>query len=122
MKNIIAFIILMSVVFGVSAANEKVIVQLSWHHQFQFAGYYAAIAKGIYENKGLDVEIKPLQPGMSPVQEVIENRAQFSQSGIGLLVELAEGRKISAIAATFQHSPIIFLTTEQSNIKNILIF
>lgn len=27
-------------------AEEQVIVQLPWQHQFQFAGYYAAIAKG----------------------------------------------------------------------------
>ncbi|MDX2368610.1 MAG: diguanylate cyclase [Colwellia sp.] len=119
MKKLIAFIILMSIVFGASAAKEKVIVQLRWHHQFQFAGYYAAIAKNFYQNKGIDVELKPLQQGMSPVKEVIENRAQFSQSGVGLLVDLAEGKKVSAIAATFQNSPIIFLTTEQSNIKKV---
>ena len=119
MKNITTFIILMSFIFRVSAANEKVKVQLSWHHQFQFAGYYAAIAKGFYQNKGLDVELTPIQQGISPVTEVIENRAQFSQSGIGLLVDLAEGKKVSAIAATFQNSPIIFLTTEQNNIKTV---
>lgn len=92
MKNFIAFIILRSVVLGTSAASEKVIVQLSWHHQFQFAGYYAAIAKGFYQNKRIDVELKSIQQGMSPVKEVIENRAQFSQSGVGLLVELSKGR------------------------------
>jgi diguanylate cyclase (GGDEF)-like protein len=118
-KKFIAIIILTSAVFNTSAANEKVIVQLAWHHQFQFAGYYAAIAKGFYQNKGIDVELKTLQPSMSPVNEVIENRAQFSQSGVGLLVDLAEGKKVSAIAATFQNSPIIFLTTEQNNIKHV---
>lgn len=45
---------------------------------------------------------------MSLVTEVIENRAQFSQSGVGLLLDLAEGKKVSAIASTFQNSPIIF--------------
>ncbi len=27
-------------------ANEKVVLQLKWFHQFQFAGYYAAKRKG----------------------------------------------------------------------------
>jgi diguanylate cyclase (GGDEF)-like protein len=118
-KFLIAIIFPMSVIFSASAANEKVIVQLAWHHQFQFAGYYAAIEKGFYQNKGIDVELKALQPGMSPIEEVIENRAQFSQSGVGLLVDLAEGKKVTAIAATFQNSPMIFLTTAQSNITNV---
>jgi diguanylate cyclase (GGDEF)-like protein len=109
----------MTFIFRASAANEKVKVQLAWHHQFQFAGYYAAIEKGFYQNKGLDVELNTLQPGMSPVKEVIENRAHFSQSGIGLLVDLAEGKNIAAIAATFQNSPIIFLTMEKSNINHV---
>ncbi len=34
-------------------ADERVILQLSWQHQFQFAGYYAAIAKGFYQEAGL---------------------------------------------------------------------
>ena len=33
-------------------ADEHVIVQLPWQHQFQFAGYYAAIAKGFYREIG----------------------------------------------------------------------
>lgn len=119
MKKTLAFIILISVIFDACATNDKVIVQLSWHHQFQFAGYYAGLAKGFYQNKGIDIELKAIQQGMSPVEEVMNNRAQFSQSGIGLLVDLAQGKKVSAIAATFQNSPIIFLTTEQSNIQKV---
>ena len=30
------------------AAPVKVTLQLKWHHQFQFAGYYAAQLKGFY--------------------------------------------------------------------------
>ena len=114
-----ALIFIMSIPISAYSSNEKIRVQLSWHHQFQFAGYYAAIAKGFYQNKGIDVELNPIQQGMSPVTEVIENRAQFSLSGIGLLVDLVEGKKISAIAATFQNSPKVFLTTELSKIKKI---
>ena len=114
-----ALIFIMSIPISAYSSNEKIRVQLSWHHQFQFAGYYAAIAKGFYQNKGIDVELNPIQQGMSPVTEVINNRAQFSLSGVGLLVDLVEGKKISAIAATFQNSPKVFLTTELSKIKQI---
>jgi ABC-type nitrate/sulfonate/bicarbonate transport system substrate-binding protein len=36
---------------------EKVSIQLKWHNQFQFAGYYVAKYKGYYEQAGLDVEL-----------------------------------------------------------------
>ena len=36
-------------------ADEHLIVQLPWQHQFQFAGYYAALAKGFYRDAGLRV-------------------------------------------------------------------
>jgi len=38
-------------------ANETVNLQLRWMHQFQFAGYYAALEKGYYKKAGLDVVI-----------------------------------------------------------------
>ena len=30
-------------------ASEKIVVQLKWVNQFQFAGYYAALEKGFYK-------------------------------------------------------------------------
>ena len=57
-----------SALFSSSAwANESVNLQLRWHHQFQFAGYYAALEKGYYANAGLDVSITE----GSPEHEVI---------------------------------------------------
>jgi len=41
-----------------SAPMEKVRLQLKWYHQFQFAGYYAAQAKGFYTEEGLDVKLQ----------------------------------------------------------------
>ncbi len=31
-------------------AAETVVLQLKWRHQFQFAGYYAAVAQGYYRD------------------------------------------------------------------------
>jgi ABC-type nitrate/sulfonate/bicarbonate transport system substrate-binding protein len=36
----------------------QVQLQLKWQHQFQFAGYYAAIEKGFYQDVGLEVILK----------------------------------------------------------------
>ncbi|MDQ6969004.1 MAG: ABC transporter substrate-binding protein, partial [Mariprofundus sp.] len=32
-------------------------VQLKWQHQFQFAGFYAALEKGFYADEGLEVDL-----------------------------------------------------------------
>ena len=45
---------------------DKVTVQLKWVAQAQFAGYYAAAAKGYYKQFGLDVTIKPGGPDITP--------------------------------------------------------
>jgi hypothetical protein len=39
-------------------ALDSVSLQLKWKHQFQFAGYYAALEQSFYRNAGLDVEIR----------------------------------------------------------------
>lgn len=40
---------------------DRVTLQLKWKHQFQFAGYYAALEQGFYREAGLAVRI--LQAG-----------------------------------------------------------
>ena len=42
---------------------EVIDFQLRWKHQFQFAGYYAAIAQGYYREEGLDVRLHEGAPG-----------------------------------------------------------
>ncbi|MFK5926371.1 MAG: ABC transporter substrate-binding protein, partial [Desulfuromusa sp.] len=102
---------------GTASAAEKVVLQLSWHHQFQFAGYYMAQVQGYYRDAGLNVEILDVTNGENPVTEVISGRADFGISGTGLLVERSLGKPVVAIAAIFQHSPTVFLTLKQSDIN-----
>lgn len=71
MKNKLTSLILAGAVslMAVHAmAADKVTLQLKWVTQAQFAGYYVAKDKGFYEEEGLDVEIKPGGPDISPVQ------------------------------------------------------
>ena len=61
---------------GVAAqAADKVVVQMKWVPQAQFAGYNVAQAKGYYKEAGLDVTIKPGGPDVSPVQVLAGNQA-----------------------------------------------
>ena len=51
-------------------AEDKVVLQLKWVTQAQFAGYYVAKDKGFYKEAGLDVEIKPGGPDIAPPQVI----------------------------------------------------
>ena len=51
-------------------ADDKVVLQLKWIHQAEFAGYYAARENGYYADEGLEVEIRAGSPGASAPAEV----------------------------------------------------
>jgi ABC-type nitrate/sulfonate/bicarbonate transport system substrate-binding protein len=57
------------VLLGASPAQalETVVLQLRWIHQFQFAGYYAALHQGYYRDAGLNGVIGEGGPGADPV-------------------------------------------------------
>jgi|SRR6516225_2770272 len=67
-RNVLSTLCLMvELVFGrvmPTLALEQVLLQLKWKHQFQFAGYYAAVEKGFYRDNGLDVAVREGGPGM----------------------------------------------------------
>ena len=58
-------------------ALTKVTLQSKWVVQSQFAGYYAAKAKGYYKQVGLDVNIKAGGPDILPEQVVLGRQAEF---------------------------------------------
>ncbi|MDO9267903.1 MAG: ABC transporter substrate-binding protein, partial [Methylobacter sp.] len=108
------FIILISQCFLVSA--ESIHLQLRWHHQFQFAGYYAALEKGYYKDAGLNVIIHEGMPDKKPVQEVLQGHAQYGVANSELLLERLRGAPFVALAAIYQHSPYVLLARKDAGI------
>lgn len=90
--------------------------QLRWHHQFQFAGYYAAIEQGYYREEGFDVRLHEAAPGRTPVEEVLAGRAQYAESNSELLYARLNGKPLVALAAIFQHSPSVLLARKDAGI------
>ena len=60
--------------------TSMVTLQLNWLHQFEFAGYYAALHQGYYKEAGLVVTLKEGSPSISPIDEVTQGRADFGVS------------------------------------------
>ena len=98
---------------------KKVTLQLSWFDQFQFAGYYMAKEKGFYEDLGLDVEIKPFNFGIDVPSLVHEKKVDFGIGRETLILERASGKKVLALYALFQSSPLVLLSTKNSGIDSI---
>ncbi len=91
------------------ARLERVALQLKWKHQFQFAGYYAAVSQGYYREAGLEVEMVEAQPGLDPVDAVLEGRAEFGVGTSELVLLRAKGAPVVVLAVVFQHSPLILI-------------
>ena len=90
---------------GPGMALEKVTLQLKHAHQFQFAGYYAALELGYYKEAGLDVQILEGHDGNAPERDVLAGRAQYGTGASNLLLARLAGKPVVVLAVIFQHSP-----------------
>jgi len=117
--KLIIFLLLLMQTLIAKSELKKVTLQLSWFDQFQFAGYYIAKEKGFYKELGLDVEIKPFQFGIDIPQEVSDNTIDFAIGRETLILERAKNKKVVALYALFQISPLILLSTKESQINAI---
>lgn len=91
---------------GASRPQLRVVhVQLKWRHQYQFAGFYAAIEQGYFRDAGLDVRLMEGGPDIDPARTVSDGRAEFGIGTSSLLLDRAKGLPVVAVAAILQHSP-----------------
>jgi NitT/TauT family transport system substrate-binding protein len=103
---------------GLSQAADKVTLQLKWVTQAQFAGYYAAKAKGLYSAEKLDVTIRPGGPDIVPEQVVAGGGAQFGIDWLpSLLSARDQGAPLVNIAQVFAHSGMREIAFKASGIK-----
>jgi diguanylate cyclase (GGDEF)-like protein len=109
----------LAAVASAAPAAEPVVLQLKWRHQFQFAGYYAAQEKGYYREAGLDMHIVEADAGTDPVEEVVAGRAQYGVGSSALLLDRQKGQPVVALAAIFQHSPLLLLARATPGMNSI---
>ncbi len=83
------------------AAATKVTLQLKWVTQAQFAGYYAAAAKGYYKQAGLDVKIKVGGPDITPEQVVAGGQAEFGAALVRAGMDPASNKGVTIVKQPF---------------------
>jgi len=100
---------------GVNQAHgETVRIQLKWKHQFQFAGYYAAIEQGYYAAEGLNVNLVEGGTDHNPVGQLLAGKVQYAVADAGVLLARAAGHPLVVLAAVFQHSAQVILCLDKS--------
>ena len=100
---------------GTSASAEPkdlqhVSVQLEWKHQFQFAGFYAALEQGHYKDLGLDVEIKEYDSNIDVVSDVLGEVSTYGMSSSHLILERLSGKKIVQLASYLKQNALVLIT------------
>lgn len=91
---------------------EQIRLQLKWHHQFQFAGYYVAKEKGYFAQENLDVELIEGSQDKPSIKQVLEGVADYGISDSEIVLARVAGKPVVAIAAIFQHSPYVLISLD----------
>lgn len=122
MKSLFACLCLLLSFAGLSQADERVVLQLKWEHEFQFAGYYAALWQGYYREAGLDVEIRAGFTASGDYvdvrQALLNGDADFGIAGPDVLVARDRGDPLVILASVFQHSPVAFYALETTPLQS----
>jgi NitT/TauT family transport system substrate-binding protein len=105
---------------GRGQSADKVHLQLKWVAQAQFAGYYAAKARGFYTAESLDVTIRPGGPDIVSEQVVAGGGAQFGIDWLpSLLSARDQGLPLVNIAQVFAYSGMREIAFKSSGIKGV---
>jgi NitT/TauT family transport system substrate-binding protein len=84
-------------------AATKVRFQANWYAEAEHGGFYHALATGLYEKAGLDVEIRQGGPQLNVTQLLLGGEADFI---MGYDIQVLSGRErglpVKAVATSFQ--------------------
>ncbi len=102
-----------------AAELAPVKLQLQWVAQAQFAGYYAAVEQGYYEEAGLDVEIVEGGPDIVPQDVLSAGDVDYAISWVPkVLGSIEQGAKITNVAQIFERSATTQISFKDKNITS----
>ena len=103
-----------------NAQLAPVIMQLNWHAQADFGGYFAAKAEGIYEKHGLDVTIKQGGPQLNIHQLLAAGQVDFVMgTSVRTMVIRNQGVPIVAVGAFYQKDPVTIAVHSGSGVDRL---
>jgi NitT/TauT family transport system substrate-binding protein len=101
-----------------AAALGRVRCQTDWYPQAEHGGFYQALAKGYYTSAGLNAEIIPGGPGITPLQALMSGYADISVSPTDdVIVCVNNGLPIVIIGVYMEHNPQAILVHDEDSIR-----
>lgn len=118
--------IIVSLALGLPACSSRansapaltpVTLQLSFVHQAEFAGFYAADQQGYYAEEGLAVSFLEGDPEVDFISPVVNGAAQFGVAQpANVMLARAAGKPVRCIAIIYRHNPVVFFSLADSGI------
>lgn len=103
-----------------SSELTPVKLQLQWLTQAQFAGYYAAVAQGYYEDEGLDVEIIPSGGDIVPQDALANGEVDYAIAWVPkVLGSIEQGAAVTDVAQIFERSATLQVAFADSGISTV---
>ncbi|MFB9308313.1 NitT/TauT family transport system substrate-binding protein [Agromyces hippuratus] len=98
-------------------------LQLQWLPQGQFAGYFAAVDQGFFEEEGLDVEIIPSGGDIVPQDALANGDVDYAIAWVPkVLGSIEQGAELTDIAQIFQRSGTLQVSMADSGIDSVADF
>ena len=95
-----------------------VTLQLQWVAQAQFAGYYAAVDQGYYEDEGLDVTIAEGGGDIVPIDALASGDADYAISWVPkVLGSIEQGTNVTNVAQIFERSGTTQISFKDAGIE-----
>lgn len=98
-------------------------LQLQWLPQGQFAGYFAAVENGYFEEEGLEVEIIPSGGDIVPQDALANGDVDYAIAWVPkVLGSIEQGANLTNIAQIFQRSGTLQVSWADSGIDSVADF
>lgn len=101
-------------------ANENITLQLHWKHQFQYAGFYAAVEKGYYDDVGINLAIKEWHPNINRIEELRDKKVDFIISASDKLGDIFRYKDLLIVSGYLQKTPLALAVKQDIYFPNEL--
>lgn len=118
--RLVAAALISGAVTGEAWALDEVTFGTNWKAQAEHGGYYQAVATGIYEDYGLDVEVRPGGPQVNHSQLLAAGRIDFNMEGSsGALNYVENDIPMITVASIFQKDPQIIMAHPDVGVESL---
>jgi NitT/TauT family transport system substrate-binding protein len=101
-----------------AAPLKKIRFQLDWYPDAERGGFICALVNGYYRDAGLDVQILPAIPNVSPLSAMVAGKIDFFMwQSDQLTIARSQGLPLVGVMATMQHDPQAVMVHDESPVK-----